>query len=271
MEIKFIIVHCSATPEGRDVGMTEIDRWHRQRGFARIGYHYVIRLDGTIERGRPEDCVGAHCLGKNGCSIGVCYIGGVSRDGHTPKDTRTPAQRTALKQLLSDLKRRYPRAKICGHRDFAAKECPSFDATTEFRALGLTAAAASVSLSSCSSHRDTAVNETVDIVAGRRIDIDFEKLINKTDSLDLKFYYPIMTKDTTIKLTADSVVVRRLSKTQRNEHFEAQRDDTTLVKTVEVTKEKVNNDALNTTPTKAIGILVCVLVICIIIKKWNRR
>lgn len=101
--INEIIVHCSATPEGRSFNVTDIDRWHRQRGFSCIGYHYVVLLDGVIERGRPEEVVGAHCKGHNRRSIGVCYIGGLDSNNE-PKDTRTAAQRHALLRLMRELK-----------------------------------------------------------------------------------------------------------------------------------------------------------------------
>jgi N-acetylmuramoyl-L-alanine amidase len=130
--IKEIIVHCSATQEGKDFTIADIDRWHRQRGFTKIGYHYVIYRDGTIHVGRNESEVGAHCLGHNQNSIGICYIGGLSSDGKTPKDTRTDAQKKALTTLLQALKKKYPSASIHGHRDFAKKACPSFDATKEY-------------------------------------------------------------------------------------------------------------------------------------------
>lgn len=130
--INEIIVHCSATPEGRPTTVGDIRAWHKQRGFKDIGYHYVVYLDGSIHAGRPESAIGAHCTGHNRNSIGVCYIGGVAKDCKTPKDTRTEAQKRALVLLLKELKRRYPRAKIYGHRDFAAKACPSFDARKEY-------------------------------------------------------------------------------------------------------------------------------------------
>ena len=126
-KIDEIIVHCSATPRGRDVTAADIDRWHRERGFRCIGYHYVIRLDGTIERGRPESEIGAHCTGHNARSIGICYVGGLTTDGKTALDTRTNAQRVALTRLLMELKERYPQARAFGHRDFANKDCPCFD------------------------------------------------------------------------------------------------------------------------------------------------
>lgn len=133
--IKEIIVHCSATREGQHVTVAQIRQWHRQRNFADIGYHYVVYLDGSVHAGRPLDNVGAHCTGHNTYSIGVCYVGGVASDGKTAKDTRTSAQKTALLNLLKDLKKEYPKATIHGHREFAAKACPSFDAKKEYSGL----------------------------------------------------------------------------------------------------------------------------------------
>ena len=130
-----IIVHCSATPEGKDFTVADITCWHKARKFVTIGYHYVIYRNGEVHNGRPERQVGAHCTGHNSYSIGVCYIGGVAKDGKTPKDTRTSAQRLALERLLKHLKERFPNATIHGHRDFAAKACPSFDATEEYKDL----------------------------------------------------------------------------------------------------------------------------------------
>lgn len=132
-KINEIIVHCAATPEGKNFKAADIDRWHRERKMKCIGYHYVVDLDGTVEPGRPESEIGAHCLGHNQNSIGVCYVGGLAADGKTQKDTRTAAQKEALLALLKKLKAKYPKASIHGHRDFAAKACPSFDATTEYK------------------------------------------------------------------------------------------------------------------------------------------
>lgn len=126
-----IIVHCSATPAGRDISAAEIRRWHLARGFADIGYHYVVKLDGTVECGRPLCRTGAHCLGHNARSVGVCYIGGCD-PAMRPADTRTPAQRAALKWLIMWLRAGFPGARVHSHRDFAAKACPSFDATAEY-------------------------------------------------------------------------------------------------------------------------------------------
>lgn len=130
--IKKIIVHCADTPEGRDDRAADIKRWHTgERGWSDIGYHYVVDLDGTIELGRPVEKAGAHCTGHNADSIGVCYIGGCDAKMQ-PKDTRTDAQKTSLELLLKYLVAKYPGVTIYGHRDFANKSCPSFDAKAEY-------------------------------------------------------------------------------------------------------------------------------------------
>ena len=126
-----IIVHCTATPKGREVSVKEIDRWHRERGFKCIGYHYVIGLDGKVSEGRPIEEIGAHCTGQNSHSVGVCYVGGIDRFG-LPADTRTLQQCVAMRELLASLKERFPKAMIYGHRDFARKACPCFDAAKEY-------------------------------------------------------------------------------------------------------------------------------------------
>lgn len=131
--IKEIIVHCSATPEGKDFTVLDIKKWHLERGFSDIGYHYVIYRDGSIHIGRDESIIGAHCTGHNTNSIGVCYIGGCVSNGKTPKDTRTEAQKVSLLKLLSELKKKYPEAKIYPHYKFAAKACPSFNAEEEYK------------------------------------------------------------------------------------------------------------------------------------------
>lgn len=134
-----LIVHCSATPEGVDYTVDDIRKWHRQQGWSDIGYHYVVYRNGLIVDGRDVDLIGAHCLkgGHNTHSIGICYVGGVDKDDvKKSKDTRTHEQRAALKAILIDLKRLYPNAKIYGHRDFdKGKDCPSFDARTEYSEL----------------------------------------------------------------------------------------------------------------------------------------
>lgn len=130
-KIDKIIIHCSATPEGKPFTVADIDRWHRDRGWQGIGYHYVVYIDGSIHKGRSEEIIGAHCSGQNAHSIGICYIGGLDASGKA-KDTRTPAQRKALHELVSDLKTRYPAATIHGHNEFANKDCPCFNVKNEF-------------------------------------------------------------------------------------------------------------------------------------------
>jgi len=132
-DIKKIIVHCTATPEGRDVKIAEVKRWHvEERGWSDIGYHWLIELDGAIEKGRLEHIQGAHAKGHNSTSIGVCYVGGVDSNMKA-KDTRTDKQKTALHCLVEDLRGRYPKAEVIGHRDVSSKDCPSFDAKEEFK------------------------------------------------------------------------------------------------------------------------------------------
>lgn len=125
-DVDMIVLHCSATPEGRDVSASDIRRWHvEERGFADIGYHFVVRLNGTVECGRSLDRAGAHCRGYNSRSIGVCYVGGA--DGSLKsKDTRTDCQRVALELLTERLQSRYPGISVKKHRELAATCCPGF-------------------------------------------------------------------------------------------------------------------------------------------------
>lgn len=129
-KINEIILHCSATPEGKNYKASDIDRWHKNQGWKCIGYNYVIDLDGTIEIGRNLDMIGAHTTGHNSYSIGICYIGGCAKDGKTAKDTRTPEQKIAMYELLHDLLIMYPKAEIHCHYEFAKKACPSFKLET---------------------------------------------------------------------------------------------------------------------------------------------
>lgn len=125
--INQIIIHCSATREGKDYTVADITRWHKARGWRTIGYHFVIYRDGSVHKGRNLEEIGAHCVGHNAHSVGICYIGGLSADGKTSKDTRTQEQRTALRRLVEDLQQQFPGATLHGHREFANKSCPCFD------------------------------------------------------------------------------------------------------------------------------------------------
>ena len=131
--INEIIIHCTATPEGKNYTVDDIRRWHRNQGWSDIGYHYVIYRDGSVHVGRDVNIAGAHCRGHNSSSIGVCYVGGTDSN-QVPKDTRTLNQKAALLNLLSDLREMYPKARIVSHHDYdRGKACPSFDATKEYR------------------------------------------------------------------------------------------------------------------------------------------
>ena len=131
--INKIIIHCTATPEGRAVTVKEVDGWHRARGFDGVGYHYLIGLNGEIWFGRDIEKAGAHTTGQNTNSVGVCYVGGLAKDCKTAKDTRTQAQRDSLLILLAELKQKFPGATVHGHREFANKACPCFDAREEYK------------------------------------------------------------------------------------------------------------------------------------------
>lgn len=151
--IDWIVVHCTATPEGQARTVDQIRSQHRAQGWSDIGYHYVVTLDGKVHLGRDADLAGAHVSGYNANSIGVVYVGGLENDPGKPyklleaKDTRTEAQKTALLSLLKALRKLYPYARIQGHRDFSPdrngngvvepsewlKACPSFDAQKEYR------------------------------------------------------------------------------------------------------------------------------------------
>ena len=155
-KIDAIVVHCSATRAGQDIGKSEINRMHVERGFNCIGYNYVVRIDGTVETGRSLQIDGAHCSSKgfsgvsyNKHSIGICYVGGLDKSGKAA-DTRTDAQKNALRELIAKLVKEYPDIKeILGHRDTSPdldgdgivepnewiKMCPCFDAATEYKDL----------------------------------------------------------------------------------------------------------------------------------------
>lgn len=129
--INEIIIHCSATVEGKDYTTEDIKKWHKARGFSDIGYHYIIYRDGSIHNGRNVNISGAHCTNHNAHSIGICYVGGVDKY-NKPKDTRTLEQKNSLKNLLLKLKVLYPKATIHGHNEYANKACPCFNVKKEY-------------------------------------------------------------------------------------------------------------------------------------------
>lgn len=138
--IDLLVVHCSASRAEQDIGAAEIKKWHLGQGWKDIGYHWVIRRSGVVEAGRPEATAGSHVQGKNATSLGVCMVGGANAKGRG-ENNFTPAQFSALAKKLKELRVRFPKAKICGHRDLSpdkdgdgivepaewVKECPSFD------------------------------------------------------------------------------------------------------------------------------------------------
>ena len=129
--INFIIIHCSAVKPNQTSSVKQIDAWHKAKGWKQIGYHYVIRRDGTIEVGRPEAQPGAHTVGHNFDSIAICYEGGLDEQGR-PRDTRTPEQKDTMQSLIAELRASYPHAKVAGHNQFSNKPCPCFDVASEY-------------------------------------------------------------------------------------------------------------------------------------------
>lgn len=131
-DVKYIAVHCSATPPDQDIGFKEIDRMHRMRGFLSCGYHFIVRRDGTLEPGRDLSLRGAHVEGFNHCSVGICLIGGVDKTkAMKPEANFTEAQLMTLATLVKILTGQFPHAETQGHRDFpnVAEACPSFNVT----------------------------------------------------------------------------------------------------------------------------------------------
>lgn len=145
-KIKHIVIHCTATVECKEFNVQDVRRWHKQRGFKDIGYHYLIGINGEVWKGREDNVIGAHVKGYNRNSIGISYVGGLDNN-LAPKDTRTPEQINSLERLLIDLKNKHPDTEILGHRDFSKdlngngiieplefmKQCPCFDAKEEYK------------------------------------------------------------------------------------------------------------------------------------------
>ena len=133
---KFLTIHCAATPEGRANTAADVSRWDVER-FGQVSYHWVVELDGNKVRTLPDSQRGAHVARANTGNIGVCYIGGCDK-AMKPKDTRTPAQRQALRELVLDYRKKYPNIIVRGHNEWPGvkKACPSFD-VTEWLAAGM--------------------------------------------------------------------------------------------------------------------------------------
>ena len=143
-----LVIHCTATRAGNFLDATTVDKWHRDQRWAGIGYHYLIRLDGTIESGRPINAVGSHVAGHNSNSVSICYVGGLDKQGK-PKDTRTGNQKDSMKLLRKSLLATYRTiTDTCGHRDLSPdkdgdgvvepheylKMCPCFDTRADIAA-----------------------------------------------------------------------------------------------------------------------------------------
>lgn len=150
-KVERLVIHCTATPEGREVSSADIRKWHTSpvskggRGWKQVGYTDLIHLDGKVERlvENNEDAyvdgweVTNGATGYNATSRHIVYAGGVAKDGKTPKDTRTPAQSAAITSYVKDFHRRFPDVKIVGHNQLAAKACPSFDVQKWVKSIGI--------------------------------------------------------------------------------------------------------------------------------------
>ena len=123
----YIIIHCTATRASQDIDIKDVDRWHREKGWRMVGYHFFIKRDGTLQEGRQLMHGGAHATGYNDKSIGICMAGGMAADGKTSESNFTRAQWATLRSLVLKLHVQFPQAKIIGHRDVAVKDCPCFD------------------------------------------------------------------------------------------------------------------------------------------------
>ena len=137
-KITHLVVHCAATRPSQNIGVLTIRKWHMDKGWSDIGYHWVIRRDGTLETGRPEKRSGAHVRGHNSHSVGICLVGGINEDSLRPEMNYTKSQWSALKRLLTHKQIQYPDAEIMGHRDFpgVAKACPCMDVRKELKSRG---------------------------------------------------------------------------------------------------------------------------------------
>ncbi len=150
-KLKYLVLHCTATPEGREVSSNDIRAWHTNpvskggRGWKQVGYTDLIHLNGEIERlvDNNEDAnvdpweITNGAKGYNSISRHVVYVGGVVADGKTTKDTRTTAQRAAMESYVKEFHRKHPNVRIIGHREVAAKDCPSFDVQVWLKEIGV--------------------------------------------------------------------------------------------------------------------------------------
>jgi N-acetylmuramoyl-L-alanine amidase len=130
-----LIVHCTATPQFKDFDVEDVRDWHvKGNGWSDVGYHWLVKLDGTVQEGRPIERIGSHVRGQNKSSIGIAYVGGMDKDMNEWIDTRTPEQKDAIFNLLMDLKFQFPDAVVYGHNDFTDKKvCPCFNAKEEYK------------------------------------------------------------------------------------------------------------------------------------------
>lgn len=137
-EIDEIILHCTATPPGREVDIAEVRRWHTQgRNWSDVGYHYLIQLDGSLQAGRPLERQGAHVKGRNETTVGICYVGGLDHDGKAC-DTMTVDQEETFEHLCFALQLVLARPlQVSGHNQYSSKACPGFSVPEKWPSLQL--------------------------------------------------------------------------------------------------------------------------------------
>ena len=290
--IDSIIVHCSATKAGQDFTATDIDRWHRERGFNGIGYHYVVRLDGKLEKGRDVSLAGAHCKGWNKRSIGICYIGGLDENGR-PADTRTNAQKRVLYQIIMDLQWEYNILQVLGHRDTSpdlngdgviepyeyVKVCPCFD-VKEFLRSGrellfvlLVVLVVPVLLSGCRSKKE---------VVNRESDVRVDSSLNSSSGKSLVKNKAALEKDSEVVeehgLKAGRVVKTVVDRKNVNEKQLLQEVNSQSVSLSDMSaKTEIHKTGVEKTTNRIIGsgywygIILLVLVIVCWICKVKRK
>ena len=281
-DIKRIIIHCTATPEGRNVTVEQLRDWHvRGNGWSDIGYHYIIDITGAVHEGRNVDLAGAHTKGYNTTSIGIVYVGGLTADGKKSKDTRTPAQKEALKQLVEDLRKIYPSATVHGHNEFAKKDCPCFKVWKEFAVAIL----AILLFESCASPKimETLTTKTVaekeiardTVIVRDSIIRETTTLIREVDSAAMAQYGITLRNDMKAFLVRQNELLKESN--EKNEIAKVTREihDTVYVQQkipIEQAKQKKASfwQGIMKDVMYMIKIIICLVIIAILIKNYAR-
>ncbi len=277
-DIKRIIIHCTATPEGRNVTVEQLRDWHvRGNGWSDIGYHYIIDITGVVHEGRNVDLAGAHTKGYNATSIGVVYVGGLTADGKKSKDTRTPAQKEALKGLIEELRKLYPSATVHGHNEFAKKDCPCFKVWKEF----VLAILAIILFGSCASPKmmerqtyKTIVEKEIardTVIVRDSILRETTTLIREVDSTTMAQYGITLRNDMKAFLVRQNELMKEKNELNKTiEVFREIHDTVYVVKKIPIEEAKQKKTTFWQRIMKGImyviGFIICLVVIAILIK-----